>query len=165
MIQECDASRLLLLHRRLLDGDRVASEEIMESLLPRLVCELQRKFPTTDAHLVSDGVTDALLNYSEKPAAFDMDQHVPLDRFLAKASWRNIANLVRGERRRKLREAKSVEPSVEKVVELGPEAGNSFQNETQDEQAKLGKLTESLDDPTDKKVFQLRAMGERRTEQ
>lgn len=165
MIQENDAQRLLLLHRRLLDGDRVVSEEIMESLLLRLVGELQRKFPTTDAHLISDGVTDALLDYCQKPAAFDIDQRVPLDRFLTKASWRNIANLLRGERRRKLREVKSAKSSIEKVVELDPEAGNSFQDETQDEQAQLGKLTELLDDPTDKRVFQLRAMGERRTEQ
>src|SRR5437899_1757123 len=118
MAEEPDTQSLIPLHHRLLEGDPVASEEVTTALLFRLVHEMQRKFPQTDVHLVSDGVTDALLDYCAKSAAFDPKRGVPLDRFLAKAAWRNIANLLRGERRRKVREEKSAELSHENIVEL-----------------------------------------------
>jgi DNA-directed RNA polymerase specialized sigma24 family protein len=124
-----------------------------------------RRFPKTDLHLVSDGATDALLDYCAKPAAFDTSQRVPLDRFLANAAWRNIANLLRGEKRRKAREEKSVDFAGENVVELPLTAGNSLQNETLDTKHQLEELARLLPDPTDRKVFALRATGERRTQQ
>src|SRR5439155_13408712 len=102
MAEESDAQILLALHNRLLEGDRVASAELAEMLLPRLISEMERKFPKTDLHLLSDGATDALLDYCARPAAFDAGRCVPLNRFLAKAGWRNIANLLRGEERRKV---------------------------------------------------------------
>src|SRR3982750_286115 len=116
MAEERDAQLFLALNKRLLEGDRVAPAELMEVLLPRLIREMQGKFPKTDPHLVSDGVTDALLDYCARPAAFDWKRGVPLDRFLAKAGWRNIANLLRGEQRRKVREANSSELTAEDVV-------------------------------------------------
>src|SRR5713226_8040109 len=106
MPEEDDKQVLLALHTRLVEGDRVAPSELADILLPRLIREMQRKFPKTDAHLVSDGVTDALLDYCARPSAFDVGRRVPLDRFLAKACWRNIANLLRSEGRRKGREAR-----------------------------------------------------------
>src|SRR3989442_1286892 len=120
MPEEDDAQFLIALHKRLLEGDRVGPSDLADILLPRLIREMQRKFQKTDAHLISDGVTDALLDYCARPAAFDVGRGVPLDRFLAKASWRNIANLLRSEGRRKGREAKSLELTVENVVELHP---------------------------------------------
>src|SRR5207247_4960491 len=109
MPEEDDAQVLIALHKRLLEGDRVGPSDLADILLPRLIREMQCKFPKTDAHLISDGVTDALLDYCARPTAFDRGRGVPLDRFLAKAGSRNIANLLRGEGHRKVREAKSAE--------------------------------------------------------
>jgi DNA-directed RNA polymerase specialized sigma24 family protein len=157
-----DAERLLVIHKRLLDGDRVAPEELAAHLLERLAQEVARKFPHTDVHFAYDGVTDALLDYCAKPAAFNASRGVPLDRFLAQAAWRNVANLVRGEQRRKAREEKSAALAGKEDVELHPSAGNPLQNaeRSQEQQAELVQM---LDDPMDKKVFQLRLTGERRT--
>jgi hypothetical protein len=162
MAKSGDAERLLVIHKRLLDGDRVAPEELAGLLLQQLAQEVARKFPHTDLHIAYDGVTDALLDYCAKPSAFDACRGVPLDRFLAQAAWRNVANLVRGEQRRKVREEKSVGYSGEQNVELHPSVGNSLQNaeQSQEQQAELMQM---LDDPMDKKVFELRLTGERRT--
>jgi RNA polymerase sigma-70 factor (ECF subfamily) len=164
MSEETDTKDLLALHRRLLDGDRVASEELVEVLLGHLVNEMTRKFRRTDVHLLSDGVTDALLEYCLKPRAFDAGRGVPLDRFLAKAAWRNIANSLRGERRRQIRERKSLQLSDEKVVELQPTMGNPIQNEPENLQQQLDEIRRSLENPTDGEILDLRVMGERRTE-
>ena len=164
MSEETGAQDLLALHRRLLEGDRVAPAELIEILLPRLVEEMQRKFPKTDPHLISDGVTDALLDYCAKPVPFDSRRGVPLDRFLAKAGWRNIANLLRGESRRRVREAKFAECTLENVVELRPGTGNSWHDEQPDPKQELDKLSHLLPNETDRKLFQLKAAGERRTE-
>jgi DNA-directed RNA polymerase specialized sigma24 family protein len=163
MNEEIHGQDLLVLHRRLLGGDRIASEKLVEVLLPRLASELERQFRKTDPHLVSDGVTDALLDYCARPAAFDEARNVPLDRFLAKAAWRNIANLLRGEKRRKIREGKAVDLAGQNVVELYPVAGNPSQNEPLDTKKQLENLLRLLPDPTDRRIFDLRAMGERRT--
>ena len=164
MAKEPDAKCLLPLHGRLLKGDRVASEELAEALLSPLVNEMAHKFPMTDVHLVSDGVTDALLDYALKPLSFDPGRGVPLDRFLAKAAWRNIANSLRGEQRRKAREKRSLELNDEKVVELHPAMGNLLQNEPKDRRQQLDELGQSMENPIDKRIFELMATGERRTE-
>jgi RNA polymerase sigma-70 factor (ECF subfamily) len=88
-----------------------------------------------------------------------------LDRFLANAAWCNIANLLRGEQRRKAKEKRSLELNDEKVVELHPAMGNPLQNESQDRQQQLDELRRSLENPVDRRILELRAMGERRTEQ
>jgi RNA polymerase sigma-70 factor (ECF subfamily) len=160
-----DAQQLLVLHKRLLEGDRVASEELAGLVLERLVSDLGRKFPHTDSHVICDGVTDAVLDYCARPVSFDSSRGVPLDRFLAKAAWRNIANLLRSERRRKAREDKSVEYFEQKVVELQPSAGNPLQNEALAQQDQVAELMQTLENPVDKKVFELRMLGERRTEE
>jgi hypothetical protein len=80
------AQNLLVLHQKLLDGNTFAFEEIFEAVFPCLLGDLQRNFPWTDGHIVTDGVTDALLDYLLKPHAFDPLRGVPLDRFLFKAA-------------------------------------------------------------------------------
>src|SRR5690349_1398262 len=150
MLQEAEVQLLLALHKRLLEGDRVAPAELTQMLLSRLISEMQGKFPKTDPHQVSDGVTDALLDYCARPTSFDLQRGVPLHRFLAKAGWRNIANLLRGEERRKVREAKSAESSEENVVELYPGMGNSLQNEERDAKQELEKLAHLFPNQTDR---------------
>jgi len=155
---------LLRLHRRLLEGDRVAPAELMEIVLSVLIGEMRHKYRTTDPHLVSDGVSDALLDYCARPWIFDQTLGVPLNRFLAKASWRNIANLLRNESRRRAREAKTAEMADKNVVELYPAMGNLTQNAALDAKKGLEELARLLPDPTDQKIFKLKAMGERRTQ-
>lgn len=154
---------LLLLHRRILEGDRVAPAELIELLLSPLIGEMKHEYSTTDIHLISDGVTDALLEYCSRPGAFDQSRGVPLNRFLAKAAWRNVANLLRGETRRKAREAKAAELADQNIVELQPEAGNTLRNAALDIKHGNEELARLLPDPTDLQIFKLKAMGERRT--
>lgn len=164
MPDQIQPEALLCLHRRLLEGDRVVPAELMERLLSPLIGEMKHEYPTTDVHLVSDGVTDALLDYCARPGRFDQTRGVPLNRFLAKAAWRNIANLLRGETRRRAREAKAAEMADHNVVELYPEAGNSLQNAVLDTKQGLDELARLLPDATDQQIFKLKFMGERRTE-
>ncbi len=165
MAEPGDAEHLFALHERLLHGDRVAPEELAELLLERLTAEIARQFPHTDIHVVYDGVADALLDYCAKPAGFDTTRSVPLDRFLSQAAWRNVANSVRGEKRRKAREEKSVEDTESKIVELHPSMGNHNQNEAQLQQQRLADLIHTLENPMDRKVLELQMGGERRTEE
>jgi len=165
MAEPGDAEHLLALHERLLQGDRVAPEELAELLLERLTAEVARQFPHTDIHIVYEGIADALLDYCAKPGGFDTARNVPLDRFLCQAAWRNVANSVRGEKRRKAREEKSVQDTESKIVELHPSVGNHNQNEAQLQQERLVELMETLENPVDRKVFELQMSGERRTEE
>lgn len=60
------------LHKKLIDGDILASAEIAEYLLPKLTQQLKRKFPDVyDAHMIDTSVADALLNYLDKPNRYD----------------------------------------------------------------------------------------------
>ena len=165
MAEPGDAECLVALHERLLHGDRVAPEELAELLLERLTAEVARQFPHTDIHIVYEGVADALLDYCAKPGGFDTARNVPLDRFLSQAAWRNVANSVRGEKRRKAREEKSVQDTESKIVELHPSVGNHNQNEAQLQQERLAELMQTLENPVDRKVFELQMSGERRTEE
>jgi DNA-directed RNA polymerase specialized sigma24 family protein len=162
MGEPADSALLLTLHERLLSGDRTVLEELITLVLDRLVDEMARKFPTTDRQLVYDGVADALLDLGANPDGFDTTVGVPLDRFLAKAAWRNIANLIRGEQRRRVREAKAVETFPHEFVELHPSAGNIGEDESE---RRVTDLLQMLKDPVDQKVFKLQMNGERKTEE
>jgi RNA polymerase sigma-70 factor (ECF subfamily) len=153
MIKVRENENLKVIHQRLLKGDRIASEELILILLHRLSRELVEKFPRTDKHWIYDGVTDALLDYCNRPSTFDQNRGTSLERFLANAAWRNIANIIRGERRRKIREGRFMQN-----VELYESPGNIIQ-----EQQKLKLLMAKLDDPIDRKIFEMRMNGERRT--
>src|SRR5436309_2345271 len=99
-----DENRLLELHKRLLNGDRVASAEIAELLLVRMTNEMSRRFPKTDVQIVCDGVTDAILEFCANASRFNRSKGVPLYRFIMMAARRNVLNLLRSEVRRKNRE-------------------------------------------------------------
>lgn len=160
------AEQLLLLHTRLSDGNRIASEELVCFLLDPLSSEIARKFPNTDMQLISDGVTDALLEYCTDPNKFDPSRGVPLDRFLAQAAWRNVANIIRGEQRRKAREIKaSTSAPAEELVELDVAAGNLLQDQERRRQRQAGELLKMVENLVDKRILELRLAGERRTEE
>ncbi|HYR74385.1 MAG TPA: hypothetical protein VEM96_00960 [Pyrinomonadaceae bacterium] len=163
MAESAEARTLLELHVRLLDGDRVASEDLAELLLMPLVRRLNRKFSRTDVQVVSDGVTDAILDYCARPQIFDPSRGVPLNTFLLMAGRRNILNLIRGEMRRKAREERFTRVSSSKVVELYPSTGNTLRKEAIKARRRT-ELMQVLSDPVDKKVFELELKGERKTE-
>jgi hypothetical protein len=155
---------LLSLHERLLNGDRIVSEEIARHLLQPLVDEVSRKFPTTDADIICDGVTDAILEYCAKPTLFNPAKGLPLARFLQMASWRNVANLVRSEKRRKAREQRAASDEETLSVELDPAAGKIEQEEVRRHGKQRAEMLAMLKDPDDRRLLELRLSGERRAE-
>jgi RNA polymerase sigma-70 factor (ECF subfamily) len=165
MPQCFDSSQLLVLHHRLCDGDRTASDEFAELILKLLVEQVARRYPHTDEQVIWDGVSAAFLDYCSRPHQFDERRGVPLDRFLYKASWRNVANILRSHIRRRTHEAEAARAYASAAVELDPVVGNLVQ---QEESAQLHQREEDvmnlLQDPTDRQILALRLQGERRTE-
>ncbi len=165
MPERYDPTHLLVLHRRLLAGDRTAPEEVASLLLVPLVREISHKFPQTDEQIIWDGASDAVLDYCARPHQFDESRGVPLDRFLQGAAWRNVANLLRGETRRKAREEKAGQDYIEPAVELDPVVGNLLQREEKvQHQRQWAELMRTLQNPKDQQILALRLQGERRTE-
>lgn len=165
MIAHDDSDQLLMLHRRLLAGDRTVSEEVASLLLPPLVQEVAFKFPQTDEQIIWNGVSDAVFDYCARPHQFDESRSVPLDRFLQKAAWRNVANSLRGENRRKAREEKAGQEYVASAVELDPVVGNLLhQEENVRRQQQQARLMNTLQNPKDQQIMALRLQGERRAE-
>jgi len=154
-------ARLVTLHHALLGGSRTASEEIATALMKPLTVELCRSFEALDQGLVSDGVTDAILEYVTNPRSFDDTRGVPLDRFLRKNAWRNIANIVRGEVRRQRREQTAA--TMVSLVELHPAVGNDLQDELARRIAQHQRELTALPGDIEKQIQRLRHSGERRT--
>jgi RNA polymerase sigma-70 factor (ECF subfamily) len=151
------------LHERLLEGDRLASEELSRLLLVSLVEEVHGRLRTTDEQLITDGVVDAVLDYCARPAQFDPARDVPLDRFLANAGWRNVQNLLTAETRRKQRERKVGSKKREADVALDPVARNIRQEELQELNEKEAAMVAALDNPKDKEILKLKLDGVRDT--
>jgi hypothetical protein len=77
--------------------------ERVEEFLSTLPRRLRRAFPRTPDDFIVDSVEDALLEYAGGP-----DRHLSRaaeEAHLYRASWRNVANLLDAERRRRTREA------------------------------------------------------------
>ena len=158
-----DRTVLDSLHERLLLGDRLASEELSSLLLPLLIEEIGRRFPRTDEHTIGDGVIDAVLDYCINPQDFDTDQGIPLDRFLATAAWRNVSNLLVGERRRKQRERAVGSKRREADVALDPPARKIKQEEEDEVNHRCAAMFDALTDPKDKEILRLKLEGVRET--
>jgi len=159
-----DPIHLLALHRQLLAGDRVASEEVASLLLDPLTQEVSSQFPHMDREFIWDGVVDAILDYCARPHQFDENRGVPLDRFLHLASWRNVENVRRKEKRRRAREEKVGQDPTEIAVALDSSVGNIVQKEeTAKHYQQQEKLMSALSDPKDQQILALRLQGERRT--
>ncbi len=160
-----DSSQLFKLHHRLCDGDRTAPDELAELILESLVEAIARQFPHTDEQIIWDGIVEAFLDYCARPSQFDERHRVPLDRFLQMASWRNVANALRGETRRRRHVETMARIDTTAAVELDPTAGNVIQQEdtTLIQRQQVG-LMNTLQDPKDRQILALRLQGERRTE-
>jgi RNA polymerase sigma factor (sigma-70 family) len=159
--------RLRELHRRLVRKDAAAFEEIVSLLEARLVAGLSRHFGrAVDEQIIEESVEEALLRYRDKPTNFDPKQRVPLDAFLELAANRRVLNALRGERRRKVREAKAVKEksksdNEEFFVELELPAVYIGRGEEQSTgRLFLDSVESSLPNPKDRLVFRLRRQGE-----
>jgi hypothetical protein len=86
-----------------------------------------------------------------------------IDRLLASASWRNVANLRRGEKSRKAREREVGTKRKELDVALDPVAGNIQREDRQRRQALLTAMFDALSDTRDREILRLRSQGEKRT--
>ena len=76
-----DASdQFLVLHRRLLAGDRTASEEVVSLLLGPLTREVSFKFPHMDEEVIWDGVVEALSTYLHGRDTRTKEKRSPLSR-------------------------------------------------------------------------------------
>ena len=93
------------LHARLLSGDRTALDLLARELLGTLSQRLQRAFPRAPHDTVIDSVEDAILEYAAAPGRFDHLRGTPLAQFVYVAAWRNLANHLHAETRRRAREA------------------------------------------------------------
>lgn len=165
MSQPYEPAQLLELHRRLCHGDRTASEELADLILEPLVERVSRRFPRIDDQIIWDAVIDAFfLEYCSRPPRFDAGRAVPLDAFLLMAARRNVANALRGEARRRAREAEAAQDDAPSAVELDPTAGNILQQEETRQVQRQQDLMRLLQDPKDRRVLALRLQGERRTE-
>jgi hypothetical protein len=121
-------------------------------------------FPRTDPHLLCDGITDALLDLCTRPGQFDPARSVPLDRFLALASWRNVRDLLRAEKRRKARKEKLAQDSADSVVAL-PGAVANTEETAATLQQQSHNLMNLLPNPIDRKILELKLAGVRATEE
>jgi RNA polymerase sigma-70 factor (ECF subfamily) len=160
-----DSAQLLELHRRLLTGDRIASEEVVTLLLASLTQEVSAQFRQIDQHIIWDGVIDAMLDYCARPQQFDAERGVSLKRFLRLAARRNVMNILRGAQRRKVREEAAGHAWAASSVELDPAVGNLLQKEESTQrQRQQTALTNALQNPNDQQLLALRLQGVRRTE-
>lgn len=102
---------LSALRERLAAGDETALAALFTSLMPVLRRRLRRAFRHAPDAAIADAIDEALVQYALDPSAFDPAHGVPLDRFLYQASWRNVADALDADRRRRAREAVFVERS------------------------------------------------------
>jgi hypothetical protein len=88
-------ARLIELHTRILAGDVTSNSEMAEIVLPILTRRLSRIFPAVyDEHLIDTAVTDALLNYFDKPAQFQ-EKKKSLLSYLLMSARGDLLNIIR----------------------------------------------------------------------
>lgn len=89
------AVRLNGLHTRILAGDVTANSEMAEIVLPILTKRLSRIFPAIyDEHLIDTAITDALLNYFDKPAQFQ-EKKKSLLSYLLMSARGDLLNIIK----------------------------------------------------------------------
>jgi RNA polymerase sigma-70 factor (ECF subfamily) len=99
---------LIDLHARVVNGDRAALEVIAEQAVSGLYRHLRCAFRRADADVLQDAVDDALMDYARCPERFDASSDEALDRCLYRAAWRNVANSLRDDVRRRKQNAQYV---------------------------------------------------------
>ena len=103
-----DATELLRLHVRLLDGDIAAGTAIAAALLKVCPSDLLRRWPRIDPALAQDSVERAVLSYLANPRSFDLTKG-RLQSFIQRAAERNLIDMLRVEAARRARDAEWAE--------------------------------------------------------
>ena len=90
------------LHHRLIGGDPTASADLFDLHLDSIVLYLEHVYPSlkrANPELLWDAATDALLNFCQKPTAFDPSRR-SLEGYLKMAARGDLLNMVSKEKRR-----------------------------------------------------------------
>jgi hypothetical protein len=155
MDSESDSDFLTELHRRLVEGDSIASAQISEELLPWLCLKLTEINPRIqDSHIIMTACADALLTYLKKPTAFDSEKGALRSYLLmsAKGDLRNALGKITVATFRK-------EQFIQENVELGPPTS---EQEIDREEIKR-RMQSLLPTATDKEIIALMFDGIRAT--
>ncbi len=156
------------LHDLMVAGDPEAPEVLVGLLRQPLLRSLAGQFRGTDEALLADAVTDALLDYLERPSRFDR-RRGKLEGYLRLAARRNLSNCLQAKTRRQQREQQAAKEELLHRVgrgfsgDDGPEA---VERETlwQRREEALEKFLAGLV-PEDRAFMDLWLQGERRTEE
>jgi RNA polymerase sigma-70 factor, ECF subfamily len=122
-----ERERERVLHERLLDGDPLATADLFQHFAASLLSRLAAKYPTTDLDLVEQAVSDALLDYFQRPERYDSGKR-SLRGYLFTAAERDLLNLREYHQRRhgRVRPADPVEldAHARKQWEEGDDVGD-----------------------------------------
>jgi RNA polymerase sigma-70 factor (ECF subfamily) len=112
-------------HKRLLGGDRVASEELATLLLRPLVERLEHRWPGwAHTEMLYDAAVDVFLDYVAAPERFDLERKTLLG-WLELAAHRDLTNRYRSARQRRAIElvpTSSIGDAERPAIELPPGA-------------------------------------------
>ncbi len=128
----------LQLHQRLLGGDKIASAEIAEAFIDRLVKHLTFKYHQTDEQEIADAATTALMDYLEHPHKYKPDLRT-LYGYLKMAAEGDMNNALAKQKRRN-NHFKTV--SLDDVALLGLAGNEDVENEIIAQQEAQAKLVE-----------------------
>jgi RNA polymerase sigma factor (sigma-70 family) len=159
------------IHGRLLAGDRAASADLAEAYLAPVYSRVRRRVRgVRDETLISDAVTDALLNYTEHPTKYDPDR-MSLQSYLVMSAYRDVLNALERERRRRA----PLQP-LDAVAHLHPARNTGLEDFEVEvvnrlsvasdtaREALLRHVRETFPDARDRRLLQLILDGERQTQ-
>jgi RNA polymerase sigma-70 factor (ECF subfamily) len=166
-----DPQLLERIHCRLLERDPTAPADLAELVLEPLAIRLRTSFPKIpDPDLIDDAVSDAVLNYAERPEQFDPDKR-GLFGYLEMSATGDLKNAIESTRRRQRREE-----SLD-VVELPSDRRNKVSMPSKpataledqvvsdlSSQRLISQVRAAAETPQDAKVLELMIEGERRTD-
>ena len=161
--------RIDALHESLLAGSPRGLEEAFNLFHQSITSRLSRRprYRRADPQAVEDAVMEAILNYVAHPRSFDPSRGKSLGGYLEFAAERDLLNTLRTEQRRRRRQTKAAGDAARAAhnfVELSSPAGNLLEKERAVRSARERERAMALlADPADRKVFELRQAGERKT--
>ncbi len=147
------------LHRRALNGDAEAIDELTALLLVDVQRRLRRRFASYPDDWRWDAIVDALLEYRARPIRYDPSRGVPLNVYIVHASICNLLNRLDHERRRTVREADYILNAAECSVQ--DDRQPTIQGELS---VMLQLLRPSTFSQSERRVLQLWLAGERNSE-
>ena len=159
------------IHRRLLDRDPVAPADLAKVVLDPLVAHIRSRFPEVpDPTMIDNAVTDAVLNYAERPQQYDPSKRGLLG-YLRMAAAGDLRNAMDAFRRRQQREQSldvvELEPHRRKRLSMAMRLSPTLEDDVMSTiatQRLAAQVRKAAETPQDAQVLQLMIDGERRTE-